>query len=328
MNIPSISKFSGAVLLSLGLSVLGFPAQATPPLPAPATDVYVVYQGTATTASFKPAVSNTATTSEADAVYVVADLAFPYNYSILIVKSSGTYSISTRVLSADGTTMNGYDDGTLNSNADPTQNFISGIHNAPAGVTLSPTKGYTAFRFASTTGTSSLTINNQTHDYPKTIQIYANGALEGLSSTVPVTLVAADAHTKVSGVYTINAIPAAITNYIGTVGNAKTKSYPGAMTGPVFTYQIDPTLVATNNSTFPNMAALSTTGTITVTLNATLTSLANVGGSFKLKGQNSATTINPVSAQLNSGSSATVYEDFLFEIAQSLGLTPGYTPSP
>ncbi len=316
-------------MIGLGFVVPASPADAAAaPLPTPAADVYVVYQGTTTHTEFSPTVSNSAATTEVDTTYAVTDLAFPYNYSVLTVKSDGNYSISTRVLSADGTSMNAYDDGTLDSSADPTQNFLIGLHNNPVAPSTSPTKGYAAFRFSSTNGTSSLTLNNQTHNYPKTTQIYATGALVGLSSTVAVTLVPADAKTKVSGVYTINAIPAAITNYIGTVGNAKTKSYPTALSGPAFFYKLDPTLVATGNSTFPKVLGLGVTGTASVTLNTTLTSLANVGGSFKLKGQVSATTISPVSAPLNSGSSATVYEDFLFEIVKSLGLTTAYTPSP
>jgi hypothetical protein len=326
MNIKT-SKFTGAVLLAVGLVLLAFPAKAVP-LPTPAADVYLVYQGKVTIPFFAPAISNTATSVETQTVYLVTDLASPFSYSLLTVKTDGSYSIDTRVLSADGTGMTAYGNGNSNSNADPTQNFIAGIHNNPIGNATSPTKGYSAFRFSTTGGTATVTINNQTHDYPKTVQVYATGLLAGLSSTVPVTLVAKDTKTKVSGVYTINAIPASITNYIGTVGNAKTKHFPASLSGPLFFYEIDPTLVATNNTTFPNMSALSLAGTFSATLNSTLTSLANVGGSFKLKGQNSATTINPVAAQLNSGSSPTVYEDFLFEIVKSLGLTPGYTPNP
>ena len=126
-----LSPLSKSVLSALTLAALAFPVKAvTPTLPAPAADVFLVYQGKSTVTGFNPAVSTKGVTTAVSEIYVVTDLAFPYNYSILTIDTDGTYSISTRVLGADGTTETAYDNGVANASADPASNFIAGVDNS------------------------------------------------------------------------------------------------------------------------------------------------------------------------------------------------------
>jgi hypothetical protein len=324
MNLKSSLKIFVAIVLLAGLNNA---ARAVAALPAPKADLYVVYSGTSTDATFSGGSTSTATTSHVSTIYLILDLANPSNFSILDVGADKTYQISTRVLSADGSSVTTYDNGTQNTGGNATRNFVNGVENQATSNLTSPTKGYTVFRFNGG-GTKSLTINNVTHDYPKSIEVYATGISTGLSRFVATTIVAADSKTKVSGVYTVNAIEPALTNYIGTLGNANTTAYPLKLSGQLFSYAYDPTLVAVPVQNFQAIDYLDVSGTITLTLNTTLTSLANVGGSFKLTGQLVATTINPVANPLTASSSPTLYEDFLIEIVQSLALPAGYVPTP
>jgi len=326
MNFKNSLAGSAALLLLAGLNVAAKPA---PPLPTPEAHLYVVFSGTSTDSTFDGGSTSTATTKHVSTVYLILDLANPSNFSALLVHADKSYGISTRVLSADGTAVTSYNDGTVQSGGNnPGHNFINGLENQAKSNSTSPTKGYAVFRFSGGQ-TDSVTIDNVTHVYPTYTEVYATGALTGLSIFTATTIVPADSKAKVSGVYTIDPVEPALTNYIGVTGNANTISYPTKLSGQIFDYGYDATLVAVPIQNFPAIDFLDVSGTITLTLNTTLTSLANVGGTFKLKGQvTPPVTINPVAGPLTASGSATIYEDFLAEIVQSLALPAGYTPTP
>jgi len=324
MNLKNLSIFFIAIVF---LAALNDVSWAVPVLPAPKADLYVVYSGTSTDATFNGGSTSAATTSHVSTIYLILDFANGDSFSVLVVHPDKSYGISSRVLSADGATMTTYDDGTMKTGGNSTHNFLNGVENLAKSNTTSPTKGYAAFRFSGG-GTKSLTINNVTHHYPESTEVYATGTMIGLSNFTATTIVAADAKAKVSGVYTVNAVEPALTNYIGTLGNASMSTYPLKLSGQLFDYAYDSTLVAVPVQDFNAVDYLDVSGTITLTLNTTLTGLANVGGSFKLKGQLVPTTINPVAAPLDAASSPTLYEDFLYEIVQSLALPSVYVPTP
>jgi hypothetical protein len=326
-----MNLLKGLSLSTLVISIAGIGGLASglpaPVLPTPAAHVYVVYSGTASHADFSALSTSTTTTSTTQTLYLVIDLANPSSFSFLRTRTDGTYDIFTRVLSSDDLSVAAYRDGVTETSVmstDPDQNLIAGLANEPKAPSTIPTKAYALFVASDADGVDTVTINSTPYTYTEVRQASLTGLQTGLSTTAATTLVAASTKPKTSGVYTINVIPAALTNYIGTVGNASTKKYPTSLSGSDLHYDYNSTL----GNGVPKIITLGVTGTVTVTLNTTLTSLANVGGSFKLKGQSSATTINPVAGQLNSSSSPTVYEDFLFEIVQSLNLPIVYTPSP
>jgi hypothetical protein len=301
------------------------------------TDLYLVYSGMETQSIFEAGSTSALSTKQTATVYLVFDLSNPGSYSVLSTTSSGasgTYAIFTRVLNANGSAVTSSENGAVDSSSigtDPAQNFIASVANEPStsrSGAVSSTKGYTVFKYGGTEGTDPVTINSSVFNYLKVHQIYLTGLLTGLSDTTSMTVVPADAKPKVSGVYTVNAIPSALTNFLGTAGSSSTQAYPTELTGSDIRYEYLPSLSASPVSGAPALNRLSLTGTTTLTLNTTLTSLANVGGSFKLKGQLTPTTISPVATQLNATSSPTVYEDFLFEITQSLGLPSSYVPAP
>ena len=303
-------------------------------LPPPSAHVFVVYSGKESVDTF----TSTQTTIYPVAsvpvfVYVVIDLANPSSFSTLTVNKDQTYTIHTRVLSANGSSVTAYYNGTSDTSSvgtDPQLNLFAGITNTPRTVGGNPTAGYAIFRYAGIDGTSPQTFGGNTYNYPNEFQSSLTGNEVGLSTTVANSIISANARARVSGVYTINANPTALTNYIGTVGNAATIPYPNSVTGPVqAVYQQNylSSLAANPVAGVPTLFSVSVGGTGTLSLNTTLTSLANVGGSYKFVGSNPV-TINPVAHQLNSSSSPTVYEDFLYLVAQSLKLTGGYVPTP
>jgi hypothetical protein len=296
-------------------------------LPAPNTDAYLVYSGTASLKSFSGETTVTKTESVSLSVYEVFDLAHPSNFSVMIYNPSTGYHIYTRILSADGASMSSYRDGVLDSTTDPTQNFISGLSSLPnaSGVAAA---GYGVLRFSITTEVDSLTINGVSNDYNKTTQIFASGALTGLSFVSDITILAVNSKPKGSGVLSVNPIITAVTNYIGIPGNAKMVSYPPKLSGQIFSYDYDPTLMTSPDPALQPLASITTEGTISLSLDTTLTSIAYVGGSYKLKGQSVATLINAISGPLTTTGSATVYDVFLYKIAKSLGLPDGYIPVP
>ena len=296
-------------------------------------DLFLVYSGAETQSIFEAGSTSALSTAQDATIYLVFDLSNPGSYSVLSTTTSGTYAIFTRVLNANGTAVTSSENGAADSSSiatDPAQNFIASVANEPTTSrtgAVSSTKGSTVFKYGGTEGTDPVTVNSAVFNYLKIHQIYLTGLLTGLSDTTSVTVVPADAKPRVSGVYTVNAIPSALTNFLGTVGNSSTQAYPTELTGSDIRYEYLPSLAASPVSGVPALNRLSLTGTTTLTLNTTLTSIANVGGSFKLKGQLTPTTISPIGAPLNATSSPTVYEDFLFEITKSLGLPSSYVPA-
>lgn len=323
MNLKNSLTLLGAALL---LSSLSNQAQAAAALPPPANDLYLVYSGTLSQANWYGGSTGTATETDTSYIYVIVDLANTNSYSVLGGDSHG-YSIFSRILSTDGTTLTANDDGVAESDTNPAHNFINGVENQAKSNTTSPTKGYGVLRF-SLTQTDTETNNNVSHDYPNLTEIYAAGALTGLSKTAPVTLVAANAKAKASGVYTVFPVPHALANYFTTGGSPFTYPYPASLTGTAISYGYDSKLQAVPDVNFPGAVSyMSVSGKITLKLNATLTAIANVGGSYKLKGQLNATAIAPVTNPL-SPSNPLAYEFFLYDIAKSLGLPDSYVPGP
>jgi hypothetical protein len=299
-------------------------------------------------------------------------LANPANYSLLVVDPAGTpaYHIYTRILSPDGVYVATYDDGVAGE-ADPSDDLLANAIYTPGALppitpyasaktttTSSTASGLEAFKFSlfgsdtlanylnpifQTTPSSNIIIFPLTHNYPRTSEIYATGPLTGLSTeavqvVIPANLsssslpLADDSATKLPP-YQVNAIPAPYYNYIGTkLDDAVITPYATGLSGSASFYDYDATLVPGSLGNFSPLARATDAGSVSLSLNTTLSGLANVGGSYEVPSTGPiilplSIEIPPIAIPLSFSHRSTAYETFLYHLVLSLGLkTTGYVP--
>jgi hypothetical protein len=329
----------------------------------PHDHLYLVYSGTSSSSTFSTSSGLVATRKT---LYLVTDLANPANYSLLVVGDKNTpgYDIYTRVLSPDGTYVASYDDGATGS-TDPSDDFFASAINYPIQIfplttsasTTAPvtptTTGLAAFKFSRfgvdnisrylypipLNGGASGDFFPFSHAYPRTGEIYATGPLTGLGTTsaqviIPATfniLPAAASASASLPPYQINIIPVPYVNFIGKDKNkAQLVPYALGLGGTDSFYDYDGTLVA-SPGIYSALAVATTAGRDTLTLNTTLSALANVGGSYPVSNPMLPLSIElpPVAGPLKFTGKFTVYETFLYHLLLSLGQTGngyGYVP--
>lgn len=355
MNFHRSLKF----LFALGFVAAFFPsgsAQAMliyPGVPHP--HIYLVYSGSTRTVEFS---ATTGLVTKKRVVYLLTDLANPSSFSLLVMGNTPTAAnhFTTRVLSADGTSVTTYDDGAVGV-SDPADNFFASLTTAnPTSLPLnsSAMQGAGVFKYTAV-GTDKLKAGTVSHEYPFTVETYATGALQGLqfppevviptNTVINYSTVNPSASQVVVGGpildpvppigtnpgYHVNPIRVPYMNFVGTtLENARVVPYVTQLCGPSIGYNFDATLLTSPKTSSKALAVATLSGHITLTLNTTLSGLANVGGWYEstpptVDGPGGvmimplAIAIQPVSGPLTPKGNPTVYENFLKQLASFPG---------
>jgi len=151
---------------------------------------------------------------------------------------------------------------------------------------------------------------------------------------VPLETAAATAVDPATVPYSVNFIRTPYANLIGSnQTDARVVPYFSSLTGTSSEFAFDATLLSDPVQGFQPLTRATTSGTISLSLNSTLSGIANVGGSYEVPTSGPiklplSIVIQPIPGPLTSSGSPTVYENFLYHIVLSLGLggTGGYVP--